>query len=120
MQSKPLQSPQKTELVKSTQALSLTIQANDYSPSDGLEAITKLHALILCNNNNGTTKYKTVEPVNVPTPIKNNRPIQEPALIPNEEPSDIQNTPTLGLSLPSPAIIPQYDIEDTPNRCNLQ
>ena len=33
---------------------------------------------------------------------------------------DIQNTPTLRLGLPSPDIIFQDDVEDTPNRYNLQ
>ena len=33
---------------------------------------------------------------------------------------DIQNTPTLRLGLPSPDIIFQDDVEDTPNRYNMQ
>ena len=48
--------------------------------------MTKIQALILGNNKNGTTKDKTVEPVNFPTTINNNHPSQEPALIPTEEP----------------------------------
>ena len=63
-------------IVKSTQALSLTVQGNNDVPPDELESITKIQALVLGNNKNGTTKYKRVEPVNVPTPINNDQTSQ--------------------------------------------
>ena len=85
-------------VVKATQALDLTMQANNYAPSYELEAITNLQALHLVINNNGTTKDKTVEPVNARTPINNAQPSQETALIPTKDQLEIQNTrirPTL-------------------------
>ena len=62
------------KILKATQSLALTIEANNDAPPDKLEATTNLQALILGNNNNDHKKYKTVEPVNVPTPIKNAQP----------------------------------------------
>ena len=98
----------------------MTIQANNDAPQDELEAITNLKDIILGNKNNGITKDKAVEPVNVTTPINNAQPSKETTLIPTEEKMDIQNTLTLGLDLPSPSIISQDYVEDTPDRYNLQ
>ena len=61
-------------IVKATQALALTMQAKNDTPLDELEAITNLQDLILGNNKNVHTKYKTVELVNAPTPINNAQP----------------------------------------------
>ena len=71
MQAKPLQFPHQTEFEKAAQYLALTIQANNYAPPDELEATTDLQDLILVNIKNCHKKDKTVEPLNVPTPIKN-------------------------------------------------
>ena len=92
----------------------------NYAPPDELEAITNLQAIILDNNKNGQTKDKTVETVNVPTPIYNYNPNKEPTFIPTKEKMYIKNTPTLGIGLPSPAIISQDDVEDTQNCYSLR
>ena len=59
----------------------------------------------LGNKNNVHTKYKTVKPVIVPTPIKNAQPSKEPALIPTEHSMYIQTPHTLVLGIPSQNLI---------------